>query len=85
MFKNHVRRQVEGLAFKTLLNKTVIGQKGEKMEYTSMKMTDYVHPECYISAAATADTKGLLSKPPPPLLSLVVKEGSSIIGLELIM
>ena len=49
MFKNLVRKKVESLAFRTLLNKTEKDQKGKHLDYTSMKMADYLHPECNIS------------------------------------
>ena len=41
--------QVEKTAFKNLLNKKDNGQKGSNIEYTSMKLADYLHPECEIS------------------------------------
>ena len=49
LHKSRVKRQVEKTAFKNLLNKKENGQKGSKIEYTSMKLADYLHPECEIS------------------------------------
>ena len=51
LYKSLVKRQVEKTAFKNLLNKKENGQKGSNIEYTSMKLADYLHPECEISLA----------------------------------
>ena len=42
-------RQVEHTAFQNLSEKKEKGQKGCLIQYTSMKMADYLHPECEVS------------------------------------
>ena len=51
LYKGLVKRQVEKTAFKNLLNKKENDQKGSNIEYTSMKLADYLHPECEIYLA----------------------------------
>ena len=49
LYKSLVKGQVEKTAFKNLLNKKENGQKGSNIEHTSMKLADYLHPECEIA------------------------------------
>ena len=49
LFKNHVKRQVEKLAFTSLTLKQKGGKKGQKLGYKCLEMADYLLPECEIS------------------------------------
>ena len=49
LFKSLVKRKVEKTAFQNLSDKKDHGQKGCHIQYESMKMADYLHPECEIS------------------------------------
>ena len=49
LYKNTVRKQVEKLAFDTLVKKQKQGSKGKQIDYKNLEMADYLLPECVIS------------------------------------
>ena len=49
LFKYHVKRQVEKLAFTSLTQKQKGGTKGQKIDYKYLQMADYLLPECEVS------------------------------------
>ena len=49
LYKNIVKRQVERLAFTTLIQKQKGGKKGKGIDYKQLEITDYLLPECELS------------------------------------
>ena len=49
LFKSHVKKQVERVAFTSLTQKQKDGKKGQKIDYKYIEMADYLLPECELS------------------------------------
>ena len=49
IFKDIVKKKVEKVAFKTLMEKQQAGKKGKLLKYDKLELTDYLLPDCDIT------------------------------------